>query len=311
MPSSYSFAGREEIGDIVELNKKLVPEWYHYTKKAERGNKTNWGTLSSRERFIHGGPWLSKDTLKVHLDNFTVFGEILLLWLDGELIGELEFHEINRPHKEYISDLGTEHRVFHLDWMMIDPHHQQMGWGRNLLNQLEDVLKSRHRDKIVILTEPEAGVTDFYQKCGYVNGPNNIHVYSANGTLDENRWIAYHPPEMFEFLYGNFDVSPEYSLFQMSSEIHFSQLFGSEYPIAWMDENNVRVIKQKSSVLHNQYRILLSSSTLLEKRSIQKIINKLPDRTLEENQLRISLPYLIESKKWKLIEIIPKLIKVL
>ena len=307
----YSFATDKDFLPLLELNKTLVPKWFHYDSASNRGDNSVWGTLSSRERYIHGGPWLSDDTIQVHLRSYSRYGEVLLLKKDGILIGEVEFHEMVRPQQNLDLGRGSNSRCYHVDWMMIDPKFQSLGYGRKMISHLEEELKKRSDGQICLITEPEDGVNEFYEKLGFTQNMPKIFIYLGKGKFQEDTWIHMRP-NLYEYICGNYDVSTEYSKFQLETEVGFADLFNVDYPISWMDiDENTRAVRHKSSVFSNRYKLFITSKKMICDDDLVIMLEQIIKATSSNDQLIISLPFTFDYENWELTRSIPKLIKIL
>lgn len=307
----YSFATDEDFSPLLELNKTLVPKWFHYDTDTMRGDNSVWGTLSSRERYIHGGPWLSDDTIQVHLRSYSRYGEVLLLKKDGVLIGEIEFHEMVRPQQNLDLGKGSTSRCYHIDWMMINPKFHGRGYGSQMLLQLEEELQKRSDGKICLITEPEDGVDEFYEKNGFTQNMPKIFMYQGKGKSKENSWVHMRP-DLYENICANYDVSIEYSRFQLETEVGFADLFNVDYPISWVDLNeNIKAVRHKSSVFTNRYKLFFTCKEVISDDQLIRALREILQATATTDQLNISLPFALEDENWNLTQSIPKLIKIL
>jgi GNAT superfamily N-acetyltransferase len=240
---------RNQWKDLVELNKKLVQTWFRYSKLNKKEEEARWQDLSSRERFYHGGPWNDYETLKIHLELFTKFGNVLIGVNSStrDIIAELEYH---------ISE-----NFIHIDWMMVAPEFQNQGIGSVIIRKIEEL--AQKQDIHELQTEPEKGVQYFYEANGFNDNIPKIIQSSKNGcSTNHPQWNVEMPN--INDLIGDASNTLEYSKFLMKTEIKYARIFGKPDPILWREiSDGVIAIQRVVSVLNNRVSLLLSSNAPL------------------------------------------------
>lgn len=295
-----------DITALLELNKTLVKNWYHFNS-GKRGKITNYDKLTDVEKYIHGGPWLSENTITVHLKHHIRFGEILLMFDDEKLIAELEYHRV-KTAIEYIN--GDFNAIYHLDWMMVHPDYQGKLLGTKLLEFAFKNFSNKNDGKVLILTESEPGVEEFYYKLNFDILKEKIYHHIVTGRGDNN-WHR-GSETLYTHIYGNFDVTDQYSMHLMETEQIYCEIFGKNEPISHIKlYEDIIAVKINSSVLENAAKILVSSKHKLEREKIIEILEKLAYITDHKEQLHVFLPFHLNSKNWVIVEENQKFIKIL
>ena len=116
--------------------------------------------LSVRERYLRGGPWMSVETLAIHLNNVLLDGQLpVVAVVEGKIIGEAEVFFSEEPLG------GKTTRIAHLDVIEVHPDFRGRGIGRKLVRFVEDVAKERGAE--FITTQPDEEALGFYKKLGF------------------------------------------------------------------------------------------------------------------------------------------------
>ncbi len=297
---TFTFFSENDISELVKLNKKLVPAWYHYDG-LKRGKLTTYDKLSHREQFIHGGPWLSEATLKIHMNGLLKFGKVILMYYQDELVGEIEYHKMD-------SECDENNTYYHIDWMMICPKHQGKRYGTILIEHLISLLENKYSNNIVLITEPECGIERFYYSFGFERKPANIKIYKASGKNGNKEWNE-GIPELYDHFYGNYDMSDEYSKFLINEEVTYCDIFGSGISVQWKKyTEDITVIKLSSCIIHNHFKLLVNSDDIIDEDRLLAIFEDVLDYAGNEEQFYLNIPQYIQSKSWKLTSEVPKLI---
>ncbi len=116
--------------------------------------------LSVKERYLRGGPWMSVETLAIHINNLLLEGQLpVVAELGGKIVGEAEvlFSEESLE--------GKMLRIAHLDVIEVHPDFRRRGVGRALVGFIEEV--ARERGAEFITTQPDEEARDFYRKLGF------------------------------------------------------------------------------------------------------------------------------------------------
>jgi len=146
----------DDIDEIVEVYCSGVSEWFRTV--GGRRVKATYKDLSVWERFLHGGPWMSIETLSVHINYLLVYGQYPLVAIaDGRIVGELEL---------YIGvEKGSVGMHGFIDVLEVHASYRRRGIGRALVNEAYRIAKEHGCEKLVVWPTREA--IGFYEKCGF------------------------------------------------------------------------------------------------------------------------------------------------
>lgn len=117
-------------------------------------------TGNLHERYSAGGPWMSVETLAIHLNNLLLDDQLVAVAeLDGEIIGEVEVLFSEEP-------IGGElRRIAHVDVIEVHPDYRGRGVGRALIEFVEEIARER---KVQFLTvQPDEDAKGFYERLGF------------------------------------------------------------------------------------------------------------------------------------------------
>lgn len=115
--------------------------------------------LSVRERYLHGGPWMSVETCSIHINALLLEGQYpIVAELDGRIVGEAEVFLSEEPVK------GKLRKIAHLDLIEVHPAFRGRGIGKALIEYIE----RNFAEKAELLTvQPSDDAIGFYQKLGF------------------------------------------------------------------------------------------------------------------------------------------------
>ncbi|NPA47089.1 MAG: GNAT family N-acetyltransferase [Thermococci archaeon] len=116
--------------------------------------------LSVAERYSRGGPWMSPETLAVHLNNLLLDDQLAAVAeIDGEIVGEVEvlFSE------ELVK--GEIRRIGHVDVIEVHPDHRGAGVGRALMEFAEEAARERGAEMLTV--QPDEEAEGFYRRLGF------------------------------------------------------------------------------------------------------------------------------------------------
>ncbi len=138
---------KSDVPDLVSLNRKD-------SETSETVNPDEWQHLSRMERWQHGGPWLDRQTLSLHLDVMEEAGGIILIARTAELlVGELELlFEIqdSKPPQAFIA------------WMVVHPGFRHQGIGSQLVTHAVELARNEGA-KQLFTTAENPNATQFFE----------------------------------------------------------------------------------------------------------------------------------------------------
>ena len=112
------------------------------------------------QRYSAGGPWMSVETLAIHINDLLLDNQLVAVAeLDGKIVGEVEVLFSKEPV------LGGQMRIAHVDVIEVHPHYRGRGVGRALMEFIEDI--SRERRVEMLTVQPDAEAEGFYKKLGF------------------------------------------------------------------------------------------------------------------------------------------------
>jgi GNAT superfamily N-acetyltransferase len=295
-----------DLIQLMELNKSLVKTWLHYTEEGTVTNQeTLWENLTSRERYLHGGPWNDPDTLKIHTDEFLKFGGIHVIENEeNEIIAQIEFHQF-------------EEDKFHIDWMMVSPKSDKMGIGSLLIEKLGEFLNNEGYNNIKIYTEPEEGTIGFYEKNKFEKDEFSFLTRFRDiiPIYDDMSW-AENKDDLLKFTYGMSDTTDKFLGFLMRCNFKYSRLFKvntNNYSAIINHRNKeIKIILMSYPVFPKRIRIIVTSGIKLTNQDILNIVNKVVKSIIRESKVYFTILDNNEDtndKGWKITAIIPNLIK--
>ena len=120
----------------------------------------DFSSLSVRERYWRGGPWMSVETLSIHLNNLLLDGQLVAVAeLNGKIVGEVEVLFSEEPINREIRRIG------HVDLIEVHPDYGGMGIGRALMEFVEDIAREREAEMLTV--QPDEEARGFYKKLGF------------------------------------------------------------------------------------------------------------------------------------------------
>ncbi|WP_324735366.1 GNAT family N-acetyltransferase [Thermococcus sp. SY098] len=148
----------EDTRGIVDVHCSDVEEWHHY-ENGQRREPDSYDNLTLKERYLHGGPWMSIETCAVHLNNLLLNGQIpLIAEIEGRIVGELELF----ISEELIN--GKIKKIAHIDVLEVHREFRGQGIGRELVKAAEELARKEKCELLTVTPEKEA--VGFYEKVG-------------------------------------------------------------------------------------------------------------------------------------------------
>jgi len=116
--------------------------------------------LSVEERYLRGGPWMSIETLAIHLNDILLDNQLIAVAeINGKIIGEVEVLFSEEPVR------GELRRIAHVDVIEVHPDYRGMGVGSALMEFVEDVAVERGAELLTV--QPDKEAEGFYGKLGF------------------------------------------------------------------------------------------------------------------------------------------------
>ncbi|WP_237698689.1 GNAT family N-acetyltransferase [Pyrococcus yayanosii] len=110
-------------------------------REGGRVRKARYEELSVRERYLHGGPWMSIESCAVHLNNLLLEGQIAVVAeVDGRIGDEAELLISEEPVRGEIT------KIAHLDVIEVHREFRGRGVGRAIVEFLEELALEKGAD---------------------------------------------------------------------------------------------------------------------------------------------------------------------
>lgn len=155
----------EDAKGITEVHCSDIEKWYRYIegKKIEDA----YENLTIRERYLHGGPWMSVESCAIHLNTLLLENQYpIVAEINGKVVGHAEVLISEEPIK------GEMKRIADLDVLEVHKKFRRRGVGRAILEYLFELAKDKECELITVTPDPNA--VGFYSKLGF-----NETVYSG------------------------------------------------------------------------------------------------------------------------------------
>ena len=112
------------------------------------------------ERYSMGGPWMSVETLAIHLNNLLLDKQpVAVAELNGKTVGEVEVFLSEEPIR------GELRRIAHVDVIEVHPDYRGRGIGRALIEFVEEI--ARERKAQLLTVSPDENARGFYERLGF------------------------------------------------------------------------------------------------------------------------------------------------
>ena len=148
----------EDTNGIVDVHCSGIEEWHHY-ENGQRREPDSYENLTLKERYLHGGPWMSIETCAIHLNTLLFNGQIpLIAEVEGRIVGELELF----ISEELIN--GKIKKIAHIDVLEVHREFRGQGIGRELVKAAEELARKEKCELLTVTPEKEA--VRFYEKVG-------------------------------------------------------------------------------------------------------------------------------------------------
>jgi GNAT superfamily N-acetyltransferase len=145
----------DDVAAICEVHKSDTPRW---TRRGPSGEtEVAYEQLTLRERWLHGGPWMSPETCAPYLNALLLSGQTALVATDdeGKVVGEIEVFAGEEP------SLG---RCAHISVLVVLSAAQRRGSGRALVAEAQRRADVAGCDWVTL--RPADPAVEFYRKCG-------------------------------------------------------------------------------------------------------------------------------------------------
>lgn len=115
---------------------------------------------SIHERYTMGGPWMTVETLAIHLNNLLLSDQLVAVAeLNGKVVGEVEVIFSKEPVN------GKPMRIAHIDVIEVHPDYRGRGIGRALIEFVEEVAGERGVEMLTV--QPDEEAKGFYKRLGF------------------------------------------------------------------------------------------------------------------------------------------------
>lgn len=258
--------------DLVSLNKLLVQSWYKEIDGIME--VVPWENLTAQERFMHGGYWNDPDCLKIHLDSFLQFGNVLTAKEGEELVGELEYHIA-----------GDE---LHLDWIMTHPNFQRQGIATALIKEIEQLHPEIHR----IRTETEELSKEFYRALSFQEDLQ-IRNYIREHTKFSEKLDWHTKFEMPQYLIGIGENTQPYFRHLLRIQPQLAKLFGVKNPVTAASDGKITIIRRRFLGMENIFSIYIGAESELTEQMLLQANKYLTDgsfRIFMQTRTKLQLP---------------------
>lgn len=127
-------------------------------RRGGTGEAVSYDALSPYEQWLHGGPWMNRETCTVYLERWLEAGHLALVALEGDaVVGEAEFVEDDEP-----SPYG---HVLHVSLLFVHRDWAGRGVGRALMEAGADL--ARALGCVALTVQPEREAEPFYRRVGF------------------------------------------------------------------------------------------------------------------------------------------------
>lgn len=148
----------EDAKGIVEVHCSGVEKWI----KKDDNREATYEELSIKDRYLHGGPWMSIETCAVHLNSLLLEGQIpIVAETNGKIIGNAELLISEEPI------VGKIRRIAHLDILEVHRDFRRKGVGKRIVTFVENITRERGCELLTVV--PEKSAIGFYTKLGIDN----------------------------------------------------------------------------------------------------------------------------------------------
>ena len=283
--------------DLSQLNQELVKVWTHVSESGIKEEEAKYEDLSSRERFLHGGPWNDSQTLDIHLNSFETFGTVIVAedTKENRIVGEIEFHEFEKK--------------LHIDWMMVSPSYQQLRIGTRLISEACNYVANNVQE---IWAEPEIEAENFYAQVGFERvPPDYFQLMNTKGRTSRSKiWEGF--PGIRKYLYGDAANTPVYSIHLLETSSLYSRLFKMNQTIKWgsivTPDFECIVIRRGLEGFNNKCVIFLTSNQEIEREKFSQLY-KTALEFVPNNWIAYTTLKGVQLSEWELYGKIPRLLK--
>ncbi|WP_240910562.1 GNAT family N-acetyltransferase [Thermococcus sp. GR6] len=179
-------ASLEDAAGIVDVHRSGVERWLK--REDGRVREARYEELSIRERYLHGGPWMSIESCAVHLNNLLLNGHLpVVAEIDGRIVGEAELLISEEPVN------GRIERIAHLDVIEVHREFRGRGIGRVIVEFLEELASDM--GCTLLTTNPDPDAVGFYQKIGV----SEVLYRGYLVKFETSSFPTPEEPELFEF----------------------------------------------------------------------------------------------------------------
>jgi|GEM_PF-2342760 len=150
-------ARKEDFMDIVEIHCSDVEKWYRYigNKKVE----AHYEELTPFEKWLHGGPWMDPETIKLHFEILKESGgKAFVAVIEDKVVGEAEivFSKEPEPYGKYC----------YLEVLVVHKNYRRCGIGTKLVRYCLEYAKKLGYKLFDVIPEDERAKR-LYLKLGF------------------------------------------------------------------------------------------------------------------------------------------------
>ncbi|WP_148882520.1 GNAT family N-acetyltransferase [Thermococcus aciditolerans] len=158
-------------------------------------------------RYSMGGPWMSAETLAIHINNLLLDNQLVAVAeLNGEIVGEIEVLLSEEPIK------GKLMPIAHIDVIEVHPDYRGRGIGRALIEFVEEI--AGERGARLLTVQPDDAARGFYGRLGFsvaLFSGTIVRVPTGGAGRTEITEFGWEDVKNLELVAGRFQSS--YSMF--------------------------------------------------------------------------------------------------
>lgn len=149
----------DDVDALVEVECSDIEKWYHYSSKG-RGDEAQYDSLSSMERYMHGGPWTDRESLIQYWEYIERLDVIpLVAEINGRIVGYIDV---------LFSDELPLGSFLYLDVLMVHRDFRRRGVATALIKESERLASKRKMMSVLVEPQESEGPSgQLYRSCGF------------------------------------------------------------------------------------------------------------------------------------------------